>query len=251
VQELKNKYPILIVLACWEAISRLGLVSPQHLPPFTQCLGFIYELVLSGEIFIHIRDSMIRALGGYFLSLVIGIPLGITMGLFRSVEKPLSPVVSLFYPIPKVTLIPLLILWLGLGDRSKIAIVFLACLLPILISSRSGAKNVDLRQIWSAKIMGTGDHQLLRHVILPSALPFIFSGMRIALAISLIMLFSIEMLGAQSGLGYLIIVALESVRPEMMFGGILVIAVVAYTCDRILLLIRKRLLFWHMEQSAF
>jgi ABC-type nitrate/sulfonate/bicarbonate transport system permease component len=248
---LRTHYPILLLLALWEGVSQAGLISPQHLPPFSQCLLFLFELTRSGEILVHIRDSIIRAMGGYFLSLLVGIPVGITMGLFRSVERPLGPVVALFYPIPKVTLIPLLILWLGLGDRTKIAIVFLACLLPVLISSRSGARNVDVRQIWAARTMGTKDRQLLRLVILPSALPYIFSGMRISLAISFILLFSTEMLGAQSGLGYLIIVALEAVRPEMMFAGVLVIGVVAYTCDRMLLLIRKRMLFWQTEQSAF
>jgi len=153
-----------------------------------------------------------------------------------------DPLVSMAYPVPKVALLPVVITWLGFGDASKIAIISLAVFFPTFINAMYGSRGVNPRWIWSARNMGASRTQLFWRVIVPSSLPHVFNGLRSGLALSYVVLFAAEMVGAKNGLGNLIMKAEESMRFDLMYAAILTIGLIGFVSDRALLALRRRLL---------
>src|SRR6266481_2815988 len=161
----------------------------------------------------------------------------------------LGPVVFLSYPVPKIVMLPLFMLWFGIGDLSKILIIALACFYPMYINAYYGAKSTSALLVWSALNMGADRRQIFRKVVLPSALPMIFAGLRVSLALSFIVMFATEMINASSGLGHLIRVAESGLRFDLMYVSLVSIAILGYAGDRLLRLARRRVLAWQ-EQAA-
>jgi len=161
----------------------------------------------------------------------------------------LSPVIFLTYPVPKIVMLPLFMLWFGIGDLSKILIIALACFYPMYINAYYGAKSTSALLVWSALNLGAGHWQIFRKVVVPSALPLIFAGLRVSLALSFIVMFATEMINASSGLGHLIRAAESGLRFDLMYVSLATIAILGYAGDTLLRLARRRVLAWQ-EQAA-
>jgi ABC-type nitrate/sulfonate/bicarbonate transport system permease component len=233
---------LLAAVGAWQALA-LG-DRPDFLLPPTEVARHVVDAVASGELLPHVGASLARSLPGFGLGSALGIGLGLLAGVARGFAQAVSPVVFLSYPVPKIVFLPLFMLWFGLGDVSKILIVALACFYPCFINAYYGARATRTIVVWSALNMGAGRLQVFRKVVLPSALPLVFAGLRVSLALSFIMLFSTEMINARSGLGFLIRQSESSLRFDLMYVSIVAVAVLGYASDRLLLLVRRRLLAW-------
>jgi ABC-type nitrate/sulfonate/bicarbonate transport system permease component len=161
----------------------------------------------------------------------------------------LSPVVFLTYPVPKIVMLPLFMLWFGIGDLSKILIIALACFYPTFINAYYGARSTPTILVWSGLNMGASRWQIFRRVVVPSAAPLVFAGMRVALALSFIVMFATEMINARSGLGHLIREAENGLRFDLMYVSLLAIAILGYLGDRLLRAARGRVLAWQGEPA--
>src|SRR5262245_10318412 len=207
------------------------------------------EALRSGELLPHVGASLARSLLGFVVGSLIGVGLGLLAGVARSLDQLLSPVVFLTYPVPKIVFLPIVMLWVGIGDASKIAVIALACFYPCFINAYYGARGTSRIMVWSGLNMGARRAQIFRKVVLPGALPLVFAGLRVSLALSFILLFSTEMINARSGLGFLIRQAESSLRFDLMYVAIVAVAVLGYASDQLLLLARGRALAWQDAAS--
>ena len=234
----------------WEIICRLGLVNPLFLPAPSNVLLTLGKLLKSGELATHVSVSLYRALLGFLLAVVIAVPHGILIAWFRTVEDITNPLVELFRPIPAVALIPVAILWFGIGNASKIVIIAFACYFPIILNTISGVREVDVNLLKVARLFGANRVQTLTKIILPSALPFIMTGLRLGIAVALILLIITEMIGARSGLGFMIIDAEYTFKTERMFAGIFTIGVIGFLLNEIMVRIERKLTKWKRDITA-
>ena len=168
--------PLGLLALAWEAAARLGVVSTLALPPLSNVLAAWVDLLKSGDLWSNAAASLYRAGAGLLLSIVIGGTLGVLMAWWRPVNVLMSPLVELFYPVPKSALIPVTALWLGLGDGSKILLIFLGCMIPITLGAFNGARGSDQALVWSARSMGASRPGTLWDVVVPSALPELLNG---------------------------------------------------------------------------
>lgn len=225
--------PLLIMLAAWEMAGRSGLVSQQMLPGVGAIATAFFDLLQSGELVTNAWRSLSRAATGLGLAVIIGIAVGLLMAtrpLFRTL---INPLVRILYPMPKSALIPLVMIWFGLGDASKIFLIFLGCLLPVIVSAYHGARGVNPFVIWSATSLGASKEEVLREIILPAALPDILAGCRTALAFSFILMVSSEFVIAKDGLGFLIGSLGDGGNYPAMFAVILTVAGTGFVADRL------------------
>ena len=236
--------PLLLLALAWEAGARSGLISTLALPPLSAVVAAWIELLKDGELVSNGAASLWRASAGLTLAIVIGAGLGIFMAWWRPVNVLLSPLVEMFYPMPKSALIPVTVLWLGFGNSSKILLIFLGCMLPVTIGAYNGARGSDQHLIWSARSMGARRLRMIWDVIMPSALPELFNGVRTALALSFILLVSSELIVARQGFGYLIGYLGANGSYEAMFAVVLTVAFIGFLADRLYQAIVERALRW-------
>ncbi|MFZ2178618.1 MAG: ABC transporter permease [Rhodococcus sp. (in: high G+C Gram-positive bacteria)] len=243
---LKPSVAIAAFLALWEIAPRVGLVDEIFLPPFSTVVAALFELVSSGELWQHVSASLTRALVGFVVALVIAIPLGIAIAWYRPVSDFLNPILELFRNTAALALLPVFILILGIGEESKIALVIYACTFPVLLNTISGVRTVDPLLIKSAASLGLPPLRLFQKVVLPAAVPTIFTGIRMAAASSILVLIAAEMVGAKAGLGYLITASQLNFQIPNMYAGIVAISVLGLTLNAILVLIERRLSRWRV-----
>ncbi|MDM1020067.1 ABC transporter permease [Acinetobacter sp. VNK23] len=244
----KHSAAIVLFIAIWEIAPRIGLVDPAFLPPFSTVLVSGWNLIQNGQLLTHLQASLVRSFSGFILSILIAIPLGLAIGWYSRFSEFLSPLLEVFRNTAALALLPVFILFLGIGESSKIALVTYACTWPILLNTISGVRNVDPLLIKSARTMGLSPIQLFRKVILPAAIPTIFVGVRLAGSFSVLMLIAAEMVGAKAGLGYLINYAQYNFQIPEMFFGIISITTVGLLFNYSLLFIEKRLTAWKTER---
>ena len=242
--------PIAVVLATWEAATRAGVVSTQMLPTFSSVGAAAEDLVVSGVLEHHLLVSLYRALGGLALSIVVGVILGFAMATRPHVESFFDPLVSLLYPLPKTALVPLTMVWLGITNQAAILVVFLAGLLPVVVNTYHGVKRVERVLIWSARSLGTSERRLFTRVVLPASLPYIWTGIRIALPISFIVVISVELVASKVGVGNLINGYGSMGVYDYMFATILLFVAVAFAADRCAVGLGARVMRWHEERDA-
>lgn len=247
---LDGSLGILLFLALWEALPRLGLVNPGYLSPPTVVLQSILDLARDGSLARHLGASLLRSLAGLLLAMGAGVLLGLLMCWFIRLERLLDPLLQLFRQTSALALFPVFILFLGIGEASKIAIIFWASFWPILLSTISGVKQVDALLVNSALSMGANRRFLFLKVVLPAASPSIFTGIRLAGAYSITALVAAEMIGAHSGLGFLTLNSQEVFQIPSMYAGILLLAVVGLALNAVLALLEARLLRWRRGLSA-
>lgn len=236
--------PLLLLAIAWELVARLHLVSSTALPPLSEVVGAWIALIKDGELFSNGLSSLYRAAAGLALAIGIGSLLGIAMAWWKPVNVLLSPLVEIFYPLPKSALIPVTVIWLGFGDGSKILLIFLGCMLPVTIGAFNGARGSEQVLVWSARSMGANRLRTLWDVVVPSAMPELLNGIRTALALSFILLVSSELIVAQRGFGYLIGYLGANGNYDAMYAVVLSVAFLGFAADRGYLLFTERMLRW-------
>jgi NitT/TauT family transport system permease protein len=241
--------PVLMLVA-WEAVVRLGIVQDKILPPPSVVVTTWWALLRSGELLRHTVASLERVAIGLGLATVFGVGLGVAMGAWTPLRRFMNPLVELCRPIPPISLIPLSIFWLGIGNESKVFLIFIACFFPILLNTVSGVLGVDPSLVNVYRTMGAGRWQTLGHVMLPAAAPQILTGFRVSAGIGLIVLVAAEMVAAIDGLGYLILYAERTWQLETMFAGILTISIIGFLLNQTFLVIGYRLLHWYYRGGA-
>ena len=242
--------PLLLLAVAWEAVTRAGLVPLSALPPLDRVVVAWADLASSGELLANGMSSVWRAGSGLALAVVCGSLIGILMAWYKPVRVVVNPIVQFFYPMPKSALIPVMVLWLGFGDASKIVLIFIGCMLPVTLSAFNGARGTDEILIWSARSLGASRFRILWEVVLPSALPELLSGIRTALALSFVLLVSSELLVARRGLGYMIGWLGDGGAYDAMFAVVLTVAALGFAADRFYLMLMRRALAWRATETA-
>jgi NitT/TauT family transport system permease protein len=238
-----------LLIVFWEVAPRVGLVDKTFLPPFSEVIKALGDLAESGQLSEHISASVGRALKGFTVAVIVAVPLGIVIGWYRPVAQLLNPVLELFRNTAALALLPVFVLILGIGETSKVALVIYACMFPILLNTISGVRTVDPLLIKSARSLGLSSFRLFQKVILPAALPTIFTGIRLSAAASILVLIAAEMVGARSGLGYLIMASQLNFQIPQMYAGILTIALVGLVFNTVLVLIERRFSRWRTNSN--
>jgi NitT/TauT family transport system permease protein len=241
---VKPAIAIVALLAVWEAAPRLGLVDRVFLPPFSEVAAAFVTLSGNGQLWEHVSASLSRALTGFAIAVIVTIPVGIAIAWYRPVAEFLNPILELFRNTAALALLPVFILILGIGETSKVALVIYASTFPILLNTITGVRTVDPLLIKSAQSLGLPPIRLFQKVILPAAVPSIFTGLRMAAASSILVLIAAEMVGAKAGLGYLITAAQLNFQIPNMYAGIVAIAIVGLFFNAILEFIERRLSRW-------
>ncbi len=235
---------VVAFLAFWEAVVQFGLVNPLFVSSPSRIAAAGYELFASGTIWGDLAASGLEFCLGYGLAIAIGVPLGVLMGWYGRVNAVLDPFVSALYATPRIALLPLVMIWFGIGLMSRVAIVFLGALFPILINTITGMRTIDADFIKVARSFGAGDRQLFLTVALPSSVPLLLAGLRLGLGHALIGIVVGEMFGATEGLGYLISVAGARFQTDKVMVGILIIAGAGMAMTQVLRAIERRFERW-------
>ena len=229
----RNAFPFVVVGAIWEIVARSGIFPRQLFPTLEDIARSLVDLTVSGVLPHHTIDTLIRLLSGFGLAAVVGLALGVLMGRSRRAEDILLPLVSILAPIPGLAYTPLFLLWFGPGQVSAVLLVAFVSMFPVIYNSWTGVKAV--KEIWlrSAIAMGADRHRLFRHVILPGAMPYILTGLRLGLAQAWRILIAVEMLASVNfGLGWLIFGAREFLDTAAMMSGVIVIAVIGLLLEK-------------------
>jgi len=230
----RNIFPFLVVGGIWEIIAWAGIFPHRLFPTLEEVARSFVELTIAGILPHHTIETVIRLLSGFTLAAVFGVGIGVLMGRSRRAEDIFLPLVSICAPIPGLAYAPLFLLWFGLGNVSAVLLVGFVSAFPILFNSWTGVKAV--KEIWvrSAQSMGADDRRLFSHVILPGALPYILTGLRLGLAQAWRILVAVEMLAAVPwGLGWLIFGAREFLNTDAMLAGIVVIALIGLSLEKL------------------
>jgi len=236
--------PLLLLAAGWEALTRTGLVPKAALPPLDTVAIAWYDLASSGDLWTNGVASMTRGAAGLGLAIACGSLIGVLMAWYKPIRATVNPIVQFFYPMPKSALIPVMVLWLGFGDASKIVLIFVGCLLPITLSAFNGARGTEEVLIWSARSLGASRARVLWEIVMPSALPELLSGIRTALALSFVLLVSSELIVARQGFGYMIGWLGDGGAYDAMFAVVLTVALLGFTADWLYLMLMRRILVW-------
>jgi ABC-type nitrate/sulfonate/bicarbonate transport system permease component len=240
-----------VALLAWEILARSGLWSPLLFPSLASIGRELGRLASGTDGLLEAWTSLERALGGFALAAVLGVLIGMLMGRSAFIAGLLEPLFSGTYAVPKLALFPIFIFIFGIGSLSKVALVFLECLYPMVIITSQGARNVNRVLLWSAQNMGASRSEILRRVVIPATAPFIFAGLRVALPVALIVVIITEMVSSADGLGYLVIYALSSLKTDRMLAVVVVIALLGLALDWLLVLLRDRLVYWEKLETYY
>ncbi|GGS02905.1 hypothetical protein Snoj_07390 [Streptomyces nojiriensis] len=237
---------LVALLALWETAPRLGLVDATFLPPVSEVATAWWDLLGNGQLGQHTRASLARSFGGFGIAVVIAVPLGLLIGWYRPVAALLGPLLEVFRNTAALALLPVFVLLLGIGETSKVSIVVYACLWPVLLNTISAVGNADPTLVRLARSMDLSTPRLFQKVILPSSVPAIFTGIRLAGAVSILVLVAAEMIGAKAGLGYLINASQYNFAIPQMYAGIITISAVGVAFNQLLVTIERRLSTWRV-----
>lgn len=241
---------VLFFFAIWELLPRLGIIDPLFLPTFSTTVRTLVELTLSGKLLLHVAVSLERALFGFGLALLVAVPLGFLMGWYSKFERYTDLLVQGLRNTSTFALLPIFLLFLGLGESSKIAIIFYSASWQLLINTISGVKGVDPIYIKAAKSMGVNDRDLFRKVILPASIPSIVVGARLGAKIALMVVIAAEMIGAKTGLGFFIQNAQFNFMVPEMYAGILALALVGLAVNYLLVWFEKKTTCWKRDLGS-
>jgi NitT/TauT family transport system permease protein len=238
-------------LLVWELVARSGMFSPIIVPSIARIGRELWLLVIRPESLVEAWYSLLRALSGFALAAVAGVALGVLMGRSALAAAFFGPFFSGTYPIPKIALFPIFIYLFGIGSLSKVVLIFLECLYPIVVTTQAGSRAVNRVLLWSAANMGASRARILWRVVVPAAAPFIFAGFRIALPIAMIVVIITEMISSADGLGYLVMYSLASFKTDRMLAVVVAIALLGVALDWLVVRLRDRLVFWERLDSYY
>lgn len=235
--------PILILLL-WEGLSRSAIIDPRFFPPPTSILGSFYGMLLSGLWFHEVGVSLYRIIGGFLLGTIPAICLGLFMGLYKPVRYFIQPLVMTLMPIPTLALLPLIIIIFGIGEFSKMVTIALSVFFPVVINTTAGVINIEKIYIDVAKNYGAKHLRFFKNIAFPGALPVMMEGIQMGQAIALLTVVAAEMIGAQSGIGYLIWSSYQTFNLEPMYVGLISISFFGYLFSLALRWLQKKLIPW-------
>jgi NitT/TauT family transport system permease protein len=242
---------IIIFLLLWELCGRNGwLVNPLFLPPFSKVVQTLGDLVANGDVLRHASISLRRAVTGFCGGLVFAIPMGLALGWNKRLETFLNPLLQMFRNLPILALFPVFVMFFGIGELSKGVIIFWAVIWPTLLSTIAGVKSVDPQLIKAARSMGTSSLRLFVTVVLPAALPYIFTGVRLSAANSILVLVAAEMIGASRGLGYALYFYQMNMMVPQMYAYLVIMAIIGVSLNGILELVEKRSFSWRSDNKV-
>ncbi len=232
------------LLALWVAATHLGWIRPLFLPK-PQAIWSAAEEALAGRLdnnplWVHAGWSLARVISAFVLAVLIGVPVGLAMGLSGTARGFFDPIIEFYRPLPPLAYLPLMIIWFGIGETSKILLIFLACLAPVALATRAGVRSASQEQIQAARSMGASTSQVVRHVVLPTAMPDILVGLRIGMGVGWTTLVAAEMVAANAGLGQMVLNASNFLRTDVVILGIIVIGAFAFLFE----LAMRRLEAW-------
>ena len=238
--------PILL-LALWQILLMLGIGDRRFVPAPSDIAVQFWKMTLSGELGWHVSVTLYRAFMGFLIGTVPGVAVGLLMAMSRPVRIFFDPLIAALFPIPKIALMPLLLLAFGFGDASKVALVAIAVFFPVIVNTYAGAANID-RIYWDvAKNYGASQTIMFRRIVFFGALPMIFAGLRIALAVSFIVLVASEFVATKSGIGYLIWNSWELLRVDVMFVGIVTVGILGLIVSALFQEIERKVIPWKAE----
>jgi len=245
---------LLVLLAIWWVVTRLQLIGPLFLPPPQQVLHQLFTIAsaqgfMDATLWQHLAASLTRILIALAAAVLIGVPVGIAMGLNETVRGILDPLIELYRPIPPLAYLPLMVIWFGIGETSKILLIYLAIFAPVALSALAGVKSAQQVRTRAAQSLGASRWQVLWYVILPGALPEILTGLRIGLGVGWSTLVAAELIAATRGLGFMVQSAGEFLATDVVLAGITVIALIAFALELGLRALQRRLTPWHGEQQ--
>jgi len=239
---------VVVLVALWALVTNMGWVKPLFLPKpqavFQQFYEYLTGTANDKPLWQHFLASMFRVFSAFALACVTAIPIGIAMGMSRVMRGIFDPPLEFYRPLPPLAYLPLIIIWFGIDELPKVLLIFLSCFAPLALAARAGMRSASQEQINAAYSMGASYWQVIRHVVLPSALPEILIGMRIAVGFGWTTLVAAEMVAANVGLGQMVLNASNFLRTDIVVMGIVVIGVVAYTFDLLMRWVERRLVPW-------
>ena len=240
-------FSIVALAVAWELAARSGAFTPYMLPALSAVLERIWNDLIHGELLLNTGVTLYRALTGFLIGAVAGIVLGMSICSNRVANWFFDPIISVGFPMPKIAFLPVVMLWLGVYDTSKITMIAVEAIFPVVTATIVGIRGVERELLWSARNMGAGERELLWQIALPAALPQIITGLQVALPIALIVAIVTEMFMGGYGLGGAMNTASRFADLRGVFAGIVEIAVVGYALVKGMALLRRRLLLWHQE----
>lgn len=242
---LTRRYGLLAAfLIAWQTASSVGWLNPAVFPPLDAIAAALWKGIVGGALLDDIAISLQRAGTAYIAAIAIGIPLGLLMGQIRLIEEALDPILQLFRQTSALALYPVFILMLGLGEASKVFVIFWATLFPVLLATTGGVKEVDARLIEMARTYGASRVTVFRRVVLPAALPAIFVGLRLSATTALLLLIASEMIGANKGVGFQVMNAQYNFQIPLMFAAIFLLAGLGLVANALLVALQRRLCRW-------
>jgi ABC-type nitrate/sulfonate/bicarbonate transport system permease component len=242
-------FSVVLLLAAWEILARSGTFTPFQLPALSAVLERIWRDAWSGDLAINTALTLYRALVSFAICAVGGVAIGMAMSRNKVANWFFDPIISVGFPMPKIAFLPVVILWLGVYDVSKITIIVVDAIFPVIAATVIAIRGVDREIIWSARNMGANDRELMWQIVLPAALPQILTGLQVALPLSMIVAVVAEMLMGGYGLGGAMMTASRFADSRGVFAGIVEIAVVGYCLIKAMSMLRRRLLIWHQEAN--
>jgi sulfonate transport system permease protein len=240
----------IIILLVWQSLSYLGYIKPILLPPPSQVAQTFWTLLVSGDLPRHIGISILRVLEGFGIAAVLGLSLGTAIGLSRTLDRLTDIIIQVIKPIPPIAWIPLAILWFGIGEESKVYIIFLGAFFPIIVSTIDGIRQTDQKYVELAKILEVPQIRFIRQVIIPGAFPAIMTGLRVGLMVAWMCVVAAELIAASSGIGYLIMDARQLSRSDVVLVGMITIGVTGKLMDSLIKWLERRLITWKASYAG-
>jgi len=241
---------VLAVALAWELFARSGAVTPFMLPKLSTVLARIWDDAASGDLWHNLGLTLYRALAGFAIAAIVGIALGFAVAYNRAMRWLFDPLISVGFPMPKIAFLPIITLWLGFYDVSKISMVVFDAIFPVVTATIAATLAVERELLWSARNLGASERELLHEIVFPAALPQIMTGLQVALPIALIVCIVAEMKMGGLGLGGAMITASRFADSPGVFAGIVEIAIAGYVLVKLMAALRRRLLAWHPEATA-
>ena len=241
---------VLFLLAVWETLSQLRLVNVVLFPPVTTVLGRFFALWDDSTFPTHLLPTLRRMGLGYAIAAALGISLGTLMGYWRGVAGRLGPLLEFLRPLPPVAVIPAFVLFLGIGDEMKVAVVLFGCFWPILLNTIDGVRGIDPTLVDTARSYGMSGLERIRRIVLPAAAPQIAAGMRNSLSLAVIMMVLAEYFSSTSGVGYVLLISKNTFELAPMWAAILLIGLLGYLLNVLFILAERRFLAWHRGWRA-
>jgi ABC-type nitrate/sulfonate/bicarbonate transport system permease component len=238
------------LLLLWEVSARFGVTSRNLLPPISENMSVFISLVGSGVLLEEIAHSLLRVMLGLGLAILTMVPIGVAIGVSRACQETFGPFIEFLRPLPPTAVIPVAMLFLGIGDSMKVAVIGFACAFPILLNTIDGIRGVHPLLVFTARNFRLSAFEIVWRVLIPAAAPQIMVGIRISLPLSLIVVIVAEMVGSADGIGHYILVQQRSFNVREMYAGIIFVAIIGYLLNRLYILVDRWLLDWHRRSTG-